>query len=69
MVLFGTILLLFTTKNKSPKDLSLELLVDGLSVGSGIKTATVGVTAVVAPSLWQLGLFFLKIGSILFGSG
>lgn len=61
-------MLLFTTKNKIPKDLSLGIFVGDLSVGSGIKTAAVGVTAVVAPSLWQLGLFFLKIGSILFGS-
>lgn len=69
MVLFGAILLLFTTKNKTPKDTSLGIFVGGLSVGSGIKTAAVGATAVVAFSLWQLGLFFLKIGSILFGSG
>ena len=53
--LFGAILLLLTTKNKTPKDTSLGMFVGGLSVSSGIKTAAVGATAVVTPSLWQLG--------------
>jgi chromate transporter len=31
--------------------------------------STMGKTAVISPTLFKLGLFFLKVGSILFGSG
>ncbi len=62
--LLGAVLLLLTAKNKS-----MGMFVGGLSISSAIKTASVSATTAVTPSLWQLGLFFLKVGSILFGSG
>ncbi|MDJ0726113.1 MAG: chromate efflux transporter [Prochloraceae cyanobacterium] len=67
--LFGAILLLLTAKDRTPKNSSLGMFVGGLSVSNAIKTTAVSSTVAANPSLWQLGLFFLKIGSILFGSG
>lgn len=40
-----------------------------LLAGLGLSTVAQGTSTAIAPSLWQLGLFFLKVGSILFGSG
>jgi chromate transporter len=34
-----------------------------------VAQTTTGINAAVTPTLWQLGLFFLKVGSVLFGSG
>lgn len=67
--LLGATLLLVTGKNRDPENGSIGMFVGGLSISSTIKTASVGSSAIVTPSLWQLGLFFLKVGSILFGSG
>jgi chromate transporter len=56
-----------------PKD-QANLLMAGLTTGAtltakaAVGTSLVTASAVNAP-LWQLGLFFLKVGSILFGSG
>jgi len=67
--LFGAILLLFTAKKQTSKDRSIGMFAGSLSVSAAIKTSSVASPVLVTPSLWQLGLFFLKIGSILFGSG
>jgi len=45
-----------------------EGLIGTLSFGTIIK-AVAAITAKTVPPLWKLGLFFLKVGSILFGSG
>lgn len=37
--------------------------------GAGVTCAAYGAIAVAQASLWKLGLFFLKIGSVLYGSG
>ncbi|MFP4134770.1 MAG: chromate efflux transporter [Cyanobacteriota bacterium] len=50
-----------------PKN-SAEVLIGGISVGTILKVAA-STAATVTPSVWKLGLFFLKVGSILFGSG
>ncbi len=56
-------------------DRAAQLLVAGLNLGAAstggtaIATATVTITATVTPPLWHLGLVFLKIGAVLFGSG
>ncbi|MGF1486622.1 MAG: chromate efflux transporter [Prochloraceae cyanobacterium] len=67
--LFGAILLLFTAKKQPSKDRSIGMFAGGLSASAAIKTSSLASTTLVTPNLWQLGLFFLKIGSILFGSG
>lgn len=50
-----------------PKE-TAEGLIAMLSFGTILK-AVAATTAKTVPPLWKLGLFFLKIGSILFGSG
>ncbi len=56
-------------------DRAAQLLVAGLNLGAAstggtaIATATVTMAATVTPPLWHLGLVFLKIGAVLFGSG
>jgi len=45
-----------------------EGLIGTLSLGTILK-AVAATTAKTVPPLWKLGLFFLKVGSILFGSG
>ncbi|AFZ50245.1 chromate efflux transporter [Dactylococcopsis salina] len=50
-----------------PKE-TAEGLIGVLSFGTILK-AVAATTAKTIPPLWKLGLFFLKVGSILFGSG
>ena len=50
-----------------PKE-TAEGLIGALSFGTILK-AVAATTAKTVPPLWKLGLFFLKVGSILFGSG
>lgn len=71
--LLGMFWLHFPAKRNSPED-NTNLLIAGLTTGATLKaTAAVGASAATASAanvtLWQLGLFFLKIGSILFGGG
>lgn len=71
--LLGMFWLHFPAKRNSPED-NTNLLIAGLTTGATLKaTAAVGASAATASaanvSLWQLGWFFLKIGSILFGGG
>lgn len=70
--IFGAIGLRMTAEKKAPPNQTLEMLVAGLN-SSAITQTSVALAAQTAakvtPSLWQLGLFFLKIGSVLFGSG
>lgn len=47
---------------------TVEGLIGTLSFGTILK-AVAATTAKTVPPLWKLGLFFLKVGSILFGSG
>jgi chromate transporter len=52
-------------KNNSPGN-QTNLLIAGLSIGATWQATSV--SAVSVP-LWQLGWFFLKVGSVLFGGG
>ena len=53
----------------SPPNQTAEMVLGGVSIGAAIEATAAEVTSTVTPSLWQLGLFFLKVGSVLFGSG
>jgi chromate transporter len=71
--LLGMFWLHFPAKRNSPED-NTNLFIAGLTTGATLKaTAAVGASAATASAanvtLWQLGWFFLKIGSILFGGG
>jgi chromate transporter len=49
-----------------------NLMIIGLSTGTFLQTTTTINTAInnhLSVPLWQLGLFFLKVGSVLFGGG
>ncbi|MBZ8181823.1 chromate efflux transporter [Oscillatoria salina IIICB1] len=57
---------------KDPPENSASMLVAGLNLSAILENTIViaaEVTTTVKPALWELGLFFLKVGSILFGSG
>jgi chromate transporter len=70
--ILGAIWLRMSAEKQAPPSSTVEMAVAGLNVSAVGQTA-VAVAAQtaskVAPSLWQLGLFFLKVGSVLFGSG
>ncbi|WP_013323565.1 chromate efflux transporter [Gloeothece verrucosa] len=51
-----------------PNQPTSSMILGGLGLNLALAGSTV-TTATVTPNLWQLGLFFLKVGSVLFGSG
>lgn len=55
--------------DQSPPRQTTSMLVGGLSIGAIINASVSSNLSTITPSLWQLGLFFLKVGSVLFGSG
>lgn len=61
--ILGMVWLYFNRQNSPP---TTTIILAGLGATTAISTPT---PTLVTPSLWQLGLFFLKIGSVLFGSG
>jgi chromate transporter len=71
--LLGMVWLRTTDKDNLPGN-QANFLIASLTTGTALKATTIpGISAAIPSattvSLWQLGLFFLKIGSILFGSG
>nr|WP_322710051.1 chromate efflux transporter [Nostoc sp. ChiSLP03a]MDZ8211188.1 chromate efflux transporter [Nostoc sp. ChiSLP03a] len=72
--LLGMVWLHSGEKNDKPGD-KANFLIASLSTGATLKASAVLATSVAAAStvanvsLWQLGWFFLKIGSVLFGGG
>ena len=54
-------------KGNQPGD-KANFLIVSLATGTTLKATAAGVSAVNV-SLWKLGLFFLKVGSVLFGGG
>ncbi|MEH2347531.1 MAG: chromate efflux transporter [Nostoc sp.] len=72
--LLGMIWLHSGNKNDKSGD-KASFLLASLSTGATLKTSTVVAASVAAAStvtnvsLWQLGWFFLKVGSVLFGGG
>ncbi|MGK7926592.1 MAG: chromate efflux transporter [Spirulina sp.] len=67
-LLIGGIVGMLWLRWQSPPQSLAEFAIASLNVlGAGRATAASSPT--ISPTLWQLGLFFLKVGSILFGSG
>ncbi|HAG80255.1 MAG TPA: chromate transporter [Cyanobacteria bacterium UBA12227] len=67
--ILGMIWLHLSDSNKPPSEQTTAIFITGLTAGMTLKaTAATGITA-TSVSLWQLGWFFLKVGSVLFGSG
>ncbi|MDZ8033640.1 chromate efflux transporter [Nostoc sp. DedSLP04] len=72
--LLGMVWLHSGEKNDKPGD-KANFLIASLSTGVTLKASAVLATSVAAAStvanvsLWQLGWFFLKVGSVLFGGG
>jgi len=70
--LLGMVWLRTTDKDNPPADRANFMLV-GLTTGATLKASAVGVSVATTSAanvpLWQLGWFFLKIGSVLFGGG
>ena len=66
----GMLWLLIPDKYNLPED-KANLLVGSITIGATLKATAASVTTVSAAniSLWQLGWFFLKVGSVLFGGG
>ncbi|ACK71717.1 chromate transporter, chromate ion transporter (CHR) family [Gloeothece citriformis PCC 7424] len=52
-----------------PPKATTSMIIGGLGFNLALVSSTSATTSLVTPNLWQLGLFFLKIGSVLFGSG
>ncbi|MGB3691130.1 MAG: chromate efflux transporter [Spirulinaceae cyanobacterium] len=65
----GGIWLQLTAGKKQPPNSTIEMVIGSLTTGTIIKAVAAQVDSLVTPPLWQLGLFFLKVGSVLFGSG
>jgi chromate transporter len=56
-------------KGNPPPEETAAIMAAGLTTSAALKaTAATGATVAKVP-LWQLGWFFLKVGSVLFGSG
>ncbi len=66
----GMLWLLIPDKYNLPED-KANILVGSITIGATLKATAASVTTVSAAniSLWQLGWFFLKVGSVLFGGG
>ncbi len=65
----GGVWLQLTVDKKQPPNSTVEIVIGSLMGGTIIKAVAAQVNSLVTPPLWQLGLFFLKVGSVLFGSG
>lgn len=70
--LLGMVWLRTADKDNPPED-QANLMLVGLTTGATLKVSAVGAsmatTSAANVPLWQLGWFFLKIGSVLFGGG
>lgn len=71
--ILGMVWLRTSDQDDLPND-QANLLMAGLTTGATLTTKAAAGTSMVTASavnapLWQLGLFFLKVGSVLFGSG
>jgi chromate transporter len=65
----GMIWLRLSDKDNPPPEETAAIMAAGLTTSAALKaTAATGATVASVP-LWQLGWFFLKVGSVLFGSG
>jgi chromate transporter len=73
--LLGVLLLRFVERDDDPKATALAAVVAGESlrpasaVTASAAAASLGPAALASAPLWKLGLFFLKIGAVLYGGG
>ena len=67
--IIGGIWLQFTIGKQQPPNSLTEIAIGSLTTGTIIKAVATQTNPLITPPLWQLGLFFLKVGSVLFGSG
>lgn len=68
----GMLWLKLGNSNKPPSAQSVNLLLGSLTTGITLKAILANASPIVTASqvsLWQLGFFFLKVSSILYGSG
>jgi len=67
--IFGMIWLCSTNQGNPPSKQTTTILTAILTTGSVLKAVATTTATVAQVSLWQLGWFFLKVGTVLFGSG
>jgi len=65
----GLVGMLWIRFGKAPSKETTRAIASGVGIGTALKAIAAAPAATVTPSLWQLGLFFLKVGCVLFGSG
>lgn len=65
----GMIWLRLSDSNNPPSEETAAIITTFLTTGAVLKATATTVAPTVSVPLWKLGLFFLKIGSVLFGSG
>ncbi|HBE19091.1 MAG TPA: chromate transporter [Cyanobacteria bacterium UBA11149] len=67
--IIGMIWLRLSSGKEPPSNQTVSFAIASISTGAILKaSAATGVAGISVP-LWQLGWFFLKVGSVLFGSG
>jgi chromate transporter len=67
--LLGMLWLRAGDKNNLPPAQNAAIIIAGIFSGAAATGTPLGANLAVSPPLWQLGLVFLKVGSVLFGSG
>lgn len=67
--LLGMLWLRAGDKNNLPPAENTAIIAAGIFSGAAATGTPLGASLAVSPPLWQLGLVFLKVGSVLFGSG
>ncbi len=67
-LLIGGVVGMLWLRLGGPAQKAVEAFVGGMSVGAILKAGAAGAAA-TSPPLWKVGLFFLKVGCVLFGSG
>lgn len=67
--ILGMVWLQTPKQEQLPPKQTAEMIIGGCSVATILKASAAESVALITPSLAELGLFFLKIGCVLFGSG
>lgn len=65
----GMLWLRLSDSSNPPSEETAGMITAFLTTSAAVKASATTVAPTVSVPLWQLGLFFLKIGSVLFGSG
>ncbi len=67
--ILGMIWLRLSNQDQPPSDKIASFAIAGISTGFILKASAATTVTTTSVPLWQLGWFFLKVGSVLFGSG